>query len=67
MSWWSDKEPFDEWEGCDRCSFRKKPTAKTCKGCTSGDRWNRVNWDDEEEVEGIEEAAFTEYVLGARR
>ena len=55
-----------EWEGCDKCNFRKKPSADTCKGCKSGDRWNRVNWDDEE-TERIEEAAFTEYVLGERR
>ena len=54
-------------EGCDRCTFRKKPSAETCKGCTTGDRWNRANWDDEEEVERIEDAAYTEYVLGARR
>lgn len=67
MSWWSDKEPFDEWEGCDRCNFNKKPCAKWCKNCTSGDRWNRANWNDEKEVERIEEAALAQYVLGARR
>ena len=64
---WSDGEPFEDWETCDRCNFRKKPSADTCKNCISGDRWNRVNWDDEEEEERIQEAAFTEYVLGARR
>ena len=38
MSRRSDKELFDEWEGCDRCTFRKKPSTDTCKGCKSGDR-----------------------------
>ncbi len=61
MSW------SDEWEGCDRCSFRKKPSADTCKGCKSGDRWNRVDWDDADDVEAVADAAYTEYVLGARR
>jgi len=49
MSWWSDNEPFDEWEGCDRCNYNKRPSAETCKGCTTGDRWNRAEWDDDEE------------------
>ena len=57
---------FDEWEGCDRCNFRKKPSADTCKGCKSGDRWNRVDW-DADDVEAVADAAYTEYVLGARR
>ena len=54
MSWWSDGEPFDEWEGCRRCNFSKNPSKKTCKGCKTGDYWNYGVWDEEEEEEDDE-------------
>jgi len=51
MSWWSDKAPenFDEMEGCDKCNFNKCASARTCKGCTSGDFWCYIDWDEEED------------------
>ena len=51
MSWWSDGEPFDEWEGCDRCIYDKRPSKYTCDGCKKGDYWNYEEWDEEEEEE----------------
>lgn len=50
MSWYSDGEPFDEWEGCDKCNFRKNPSAETCKNCKTGDVYNRVDWEEEDEL-----------------
>ncbi len=49
MSWYSDGEPFDEWEGCERCNFNKHPSKRTCKGCKTGDKWNCADWDNEEQ------------------
>lgn len=46
MSWWSDGERFDEFEGCEKCNFNKRPSKKTCDGCKSGDKWNKVDWDE---------------------
>ena len=47
MSWYSDGEPFDEWEGCKPCCFNKCPSARTCEGCKTGDKWNYADWEDE--------------------
>lgn len=49
MSWYSDGEKFDEWEGCDRCNFNKHPSRETCENCKSGDKWNYKEWESEEE------------------
>ena len=51
MSWWSDGEPFDEYEGCAKCNYNDKPSKRTCKDCTSGDYWNCRDWDEEERKE----------------
>lgn len=49
MSWYSDEEPFDEYEGCKRCNFSKKPSKEKCEGCKSGDYWNYYEWNEEGE------------------
>ena len=46
MSWWSDGEPFDEYEGCELCNFNENPSKRTCDGCKSGDYWNAMDWDE---------------------
>ena len=61
MSWYSDGQPFDEYEGCDRCNFNQRPSRETCEGCKSSDKWCYKDWESEEEecdVDLDEAAAF---------
>lgn len=59
MSWWSDGEPFDEYEGCARCNFNDDPSRSRCENCKSGDYWNCIDWDkfERENAEPEEELA----------
>lgn len=49
MSWYSDGEPFDEYEGCARCTHDDDPSRRTCEHCRSGDYWNFYDWDKYEQ------------------
>ena len=59
MSWWSDGEPFDEWEGCEHCNFNERPSKRTCDGCKSGDYWNAMDWDEIEKGADDERTIIT--------
>lgn len=48
-NWWSSDDFFDEYEGCDRCNFSKHPSKKTCDGCNTGDRYNYLYWESDED------------------
>lgn len=43
MSWYSDGERFDEYEGCGYCSFKNKKSPYTCANCA----WNDEDWGDD--------------------
>lgn len=43
MSWYSDGERFDEYEGCERCNFRNRRGPDTCGNCY----WNEEDWGDD--------------------
>ena len=66
MSWYSDGEPFDEWEGCKRCNFNKHPCKRTCNGCKSGDKWNYADWNEDEEEEEEQWKETAKRVYGTR-
>ena len=44
MSWYSDHEPFDEYElkGCDYCNFRKNRIPSICEKC----EFNFIDWEE---------------------
>ena len=43
MSWYSDGERFNEYEGCGYCNFKNRRSPYTCGHC----EWNTVDWGDD--------------------